>query len=226
MYTYYCTSTLYKEKTSAMKRTVKEFAEKMGCGESIIYRHIRNHKEELEGSVSKEGNKTYLSDEAQAFLEELMYKKPLQSEELLEEIKYLKERNNVYFEKKFELDREIVNKKTEIANLNQLVGELRERNRQLSDSIEGFAADYELKKDKLEKERAQFKERVAALQAQIDDLTSRNSILKAKNEQLTADLAAAEKDKRDIYRKYRTLISTPLTWIERLTGRIREIVED
>lgn len=57
--------------------TVKDFAKQQGCGESIVYRHIRQHREELGDMVQKLNRKTWLTDEGQEFIRGLMIQQPL-----------------------------------------------------------------------------------------------------------------------------------------------------
>ena len=54
--------------------TVKDFAAQQGCGESIIYRHIRNHKEQLGDNIQKINRKTWITDEGQQYLKQLLTK--------------------------------------------------------------------------------------------------------------------------------------------------------
>lgn len=51
--------------------TVKEVAQMQGCSETIIYRHIRNHKE-LNPYVFKEHGKTMINKQGFEILKELM----------------------------------------------------------------------------------------------------------------------------------------------------------
>lgn len=56
---------------------VKDFASERGVSESIIYRHIRNHREELGENVYKKGKSTYITEEGQAFIRSLMFDQPV-----------------------------------------------------------------------------------------------------------------------------------------------------
>lgn len=60
-----------------MELKVKDFAAMQGVSESIIYRHIRKHKEALGDRVIKRGNATWLSDEGQAYIRDLMNQQPI-----------------------------------------------------------------------------------------------------------------------------------------------------
>lgn len=73
--------------------TVKDFAKQQGCGESIVYRHIRQHREELGDMVQKLNRKTWLTDEGQEFIRGLMIQQPLVVSETSDEIARLKEEN-------------------------------------------------------------------------------------------------------------------------------------
>lgn len=55
---------------------VKDFATERCVSESIIYRHIRNHREELGENVFKKGKSTYITEEGQAFIRSLMFDQP------------------------------------------------------------------------------------------------------------------------------------------------------
>ena len=59
-----------------MHLKVKDFASQQGVSESIIYRHIRQHREELGEGVIKKPKATWLTDEAQDYLRSLMVQPP------------------------------------------------------------------------------------------------------------------------------------------------------
>lgn len=59
-----------------MQLKVKDFAAQQGVSESIIYRHIRQHREELGEGVIKKPKATWLTDEAQDYLRGLMVQPP------------------------------------------------------------------------------------------------------------------------------------------------------
>ena len=79
-----------------MDMKVKEFAAQMGASDSIIYRHIRNHREELGGWIVKKAKATWLTDEAQEFIRGLMIQQPIVVNEgaapFMEELEQLRER--------------------------------------------------------------------------------------------------------------------------------------
>lgn len=52
--------------------TIKDFAAKRGCSETIVYRHIRKHREELGENVQKNHGKTFLTPEGESFILGLM----------------------------------------------------------------------------------------------------------------------------------------------------------
>lgn len=52
--------------------TVKDFAAQYGCSETIVYRHIRNHKDALGDRVQKQHGKTWLTDEGAEYIRGLM----------------------------------------------------------------------------------------------------------------------------------------------------------
>lgn len=60
-----------------MRIKVKDFARSKGVSDSIVYRHIREHREELGDSIVKEAKATWLTDEAQNFLSDLMITHPV-----------------------------------------------------------------------------------------------------------------------------------------------------
>lgn len=59
-----------------MDLKVKDFAAAQGVTDSIIYRHIRAHKEALGENVYKQGKSTWLTDAGQAYIKDLMIKQP------------------------------------------------------------------------------------------------------------------------------------------------------
>lgn len=60
-----------------MDLKVKDFASQHGVSESIIYRHIRQHKEALGDRVVRRGNATWLTDEGQDYIRGLMTQQPV-----------------------------------------------------------------------------------------------------------------------------------------------------
>lgn len=61
-----------KYKSGDFMITIKDFARQQGCGESIVYRHIRNHREELGDRVQKLHGRTWLTDEGVDYIKNLM----------------------------------------------------------------------------------------------------------------------------------------------------------
>ena len=57
--------------------TIKDFAAQQSCGESIVYRHIRNHKEDLGDRVQKIHGKTWLTAEGAEYIRSLMTQQPI-----------------------------------------------------------------------------------------------------------------------------------------------------
>lgn len=66
--------------------TIKDFAREQGCGESIVYRHIRNHKEELGDRVQKAHGRTWLTDEGVNYIKNLMTQHTTISEKAAPEV--------------------------------------------------------------------------------------------------------------------------------------------
>lgn len=60
-----------------MNMKVKDFAAQQGVSESIVYRHIRQHKDELGNRVIKQGKATWLTDEGQEYIRGLMVQQPV-----------------------------------------------------------------------------------------------------------------------------------------------------
>lgn len=60
-----------------MDLKIKDFAVAQGVSESIIYRHIRQHKDALGDRVVKRGNATWLTDEGQEYIRGLMIQQPI-----------------------------------------------------------------------------------------------------------------------------------------------------
>lgn len=55
-----------------MLMLVKDFAAQQGVGVAVVYKHLKNHREELEGLVIKKPKQTLLTDEAQEYLKGIM----------------------------------------------------------------------------------------------------------------------------------------------------------
>jgi DNA repair exonuclease SbcCD ATPase subunit len=60
-----------------MDLKIKDFASMQGVSESIIYRHIRQHKDALGDRVIKRGNATWLTEEGQEYIRGLMTQQPI-----------------------------------------------------------------------------------------------------------------------------------------------------
>lgn len=83
-----------------MMLRVKDFAAQQGVSESIVYRHIRQHREELGENVIKKAKATWLTDEGQDFIRNRMVQQPLvlqnnppELEELRDQVRDLKTEN-------------------------------------------------------------------------------------------------------------------------------------
>lgn len=75
-----------------MEVTVRDFAQKMGCGVANVYKHIKQNQEELKGHIIKRGSKQFLDDNAQEFLQSLISPKTVmvEDQELLKELNRLR----------------------------------------------------------------------------------------------------------------------------------------
>lgn len=60
-----------------MQLLVKDFARELGCSDSIVYRHIRNHREELGDRIIKKAKQTWITEEGQEFIRGLMVQQPI-----------------------------------------------------------------------------------------------------------------------------------------------------
>lgn len=60
-----------------MQLLVKDFAKELGCSDSIVYRHIRNHREELGDRIIKKAKQTWITEEGQEFIRSLMIQQPI-----------------------------------------------------------------------------------------------------------------------------------------------------
>ena len=78
--------------------TVKDFATQQGCGESIIYRHIRNHKEALGDRVQKQNGRTWLTDEGADYIRGLMKQAPVVISETSDVVEHLRNENKQLLE--------------------------------------------------------------------------------------------------------------------------------
>lgn len=142
-----------------MQLLVKDFAKSLGVSESIIYRHIRNHREALGDRIIKKAKQTWVTDEGQEYIKNLMVQ-PLppvvgdadQARELAE----LRQENT-------RLQNELTEAYKRVAGLSQTVGLLegakereqaaQERENQLRETLIQQQKDFAEEKAGLKKER-------------------------------------------------------------------------
>ena len=158
--------------------TIKDFAAQQGCSETIVYRHIRNHKEALGDRVQKAHGKTWITDEGAEYIRSLMTQAPIVVSETSDILKSLEEEN-----------------KTLLKALNvakDKIIELTEQNGQLAlkaGKIELLEADNVTK----EKEKQILEGFIADAKAEIEVQKDQNAVLSADNEALGQKVAEAEK---------------------------------
>lgn len=163
-----------------MNLKVKDFAAQQGVSESIIYRHIRQHREELGDMVLKEAKATWLTEEGQDFLRQLMVKEPL--------IVVSDARKQAQI---VELQAEVEALRAEKDRLNRVVEETLKtslRQQEQIVALQGAQARLELaeaKQQVLEESREEFKARAAAAEqeaaaakAELDDARAELNRLK------------------------------------------------
>lgn len=145
---------------------VKDFATERGVSESIIYRHIRNHREELGDMVIKKAKATYLTEEGQEYIKSLMMEQPLVvgDPETQAELADLKERYN-------QKEREWL----------AVVGELKMIQTQLTSAeetrrlIEEARDEYKARADLKEQELAEANQALGATRQEVNQLRSEKS---------------------------------------------------
>lgn len=115
---------------------VQDFASSKGVTPNAIYKHIRNHKDELEEHVSKQGkNGTWLDDYAQEYIDKLMISNPIVvgNSQQQAEIERLKAENDQLKNKIIGLQEKMLNMsdQLQLAASAQLL--LEDRNKQLDE---------------------------------------------------------------------------------------------
>lgn len=152
--------------------TVKDFAAMYGCSEAIVYRHIRNHKEDLGDRVQKEHGKTWLTDEGADYIRGLMKQAPVVVSETSEEVARLRQQlddANAAFQKYAAETAALLIKASEQIAL----AERSEANQQRAERLEAQNAD-------LSAELGQAKEKIA--QAEKTAQEASDELTKAKEE--------------------------------------------
>lgn len=158
--------------------TIKDFAAQQGCSETIVYRHIRNHKEALGDRVQKAHGKTWLTDEGAEYIRSLMTQAPVVVSENSDLIKNLEEENKKLLQALNAAKDRII--------------ELTEQNGQLAlkaEKTELLEADNAAK----EKEKEILEGFIADAKAEIEAQKDENSVLSADNKELGQKVAEAVK---------------------------------
>lgn len=158
--------------------TIKDFAVQQGCSETIVYRHIRNHKEALGDRVQKAHGKTWLTDEGAEYIRSLMTQAPIVVSETSDIIKKLEEENKQLL-------------KALNAAKDKII-ELTEQNGQLALKVEKtelLEADNAAK----DKEKEILEGFIADAKAEIKAQKAENGDLSRVNKDLGQKLADAEK---------------------------------
>lgn len=128
--------------------SVKEFAFENKVSESIVYRHIRNHKEELGDRVQKAHGRTWLTDEGVNFIKNLMTQQTIVREKANDVVR--------------QLENELRLKNASI-----------EAQANIIKSLERDLIDFEKNKQLL----AEHNDKIVALEAKNDDLSHVNEEL-------------------------------------------------
>ena len=158
--------------------TIKDFAAQQGCSETIVYRHIRNHKEALGDRVQKTHGKTWLTDEGAEYIRSLMTQAPIVVSETSDLVKYLEEENKQLLQALNAAKDKII--------------ELTEQNGQLAieaKNTELLEADNAAK----EKEKEILEGFIKDAKAEIEAQKAENAVLSADNKELGRKVAEAEK---------------------------------
>lgn len=158
--------------------TIKDFAAQQGCSETIVYRHIRNHKDALGDRVQKAHGKTWLTDEGAEYIRSLMTQAPIVVSETSDIVKGLEEENKQLLQALNAAKDKII--------------ELTEQNGQLAIEVkktELLEADNAAK----DKEKEILEGFIADAKAEIEAQKAENGDLSRANEELGQKVAQAEK---------------------------------
>ena len=193
-----------------MQLKVKDFAAQQGVSESIIYRHIRQHREELGEGVIKKPKATWLTDEAQDYLRGLMVQPPppvIGDAQTAQELAEAEAEN-----KRLRKDLEIALKQ---------ISELAQWKAENAVAIAG-AAQTQLLLDTTRAELDQAKLDLAAQDAQMQEARA-NAQRAIQDAQDAQELAEEEKKAREAAEAeaaaLRAELARPLTLKERIFGR-------
>ena len=141
--------------------TVKDFATSCGVSDSIIYRHIRNLKKQLEDHVIKQYGKKWLDETAQTLISQRIKQNPVVVSDGEQEKKYqeLEKRNNNLQDHLMQLQDEYVKATTTIQAQTEQINKLETEKLQ----IEGKYEELEQARsqlDKIKSRKLTFKERL------------------------------------------------------------------
>lgn len=152
--------------------TVKDFAKMQGCSETIIYRHIRNHKTELGEDIQKANGKTWITDQGVEFLRSLMMKDPIVISDNSDEVE--KWRN--MYEKALEAQNQYMAQVTPLlakATEQIQLAERSKQNQERADALEAQNADLSLEIENKDKELDELKEQLKKAEMRLINEQSR-----------------------------------------------------
>ncbi len=170
--------------------SVKEFAFENKVSESIIYRHIRNHKEALGENVRRQHGRTWLTDEGVSFIKSLMTQQTIVREKANDVVR--------------NLEQELLAKNASIQAQADII-------KALELKLEGFEENKKLLEDGQKKIDA-LEDEKASLGREIE--VQRGKVAEAEKRALEAN-SEAYRAKEELQAEK----SRKLTWKERLLGR-------
>lgn len=96
-----------------MLYSISQYAEIKGVSKQAVYKQLSNHRKALEGHIIKENGRTWLDDEAVAFLNKQSQNSApvIVMEQNYEDIEYIKSRKEFYKNKTLELQDKLIMEK-------------------------------------------------------------------------------------------------------------------
>lgn len=141
--------------------SVKEFAFENKVSESIVYRHIRNHKDELGEWVQKAHGRTWLTDEGVNFIKNLMTQQTIVKEKANDVVRTLESELKIR-NASIEAQKDIIKslelkladfeeKKKLLAESNNKIAALEAKNGDLSRDIDNEKVEHQKTKDEAQR---------------------------------------------------------------------------
>lgn len=170
--------------------SVKEFAFENKVSESIVYRHIRNHKEALGENVQRQHGRTWLTDEGVSFIKSLMTQQTIVREKANDVVR--------------NLEQELLAKNASIQAQADII-------RSLELKLEGYEENKKLLED--------GRKRIDDLEAQNADLKADNEVQRGKAAEAEQKALEANSEAYRAKEELQAEKNRKLTFKERLLGR-------